>query len=225
MHILPLIGILILSLVTRSALGQEEISSSGTTQKVVYSLYAGLNYSHLRLQSSPYYLSESDELGEVSVINKPGISGGIYLLFPRSNIRASVEATVMPSVLRYETGGPVNETRWIYPFTFEVPVVWISPPFLGSQKERKLNPSLIAGGRMVIPVSSFIAGFPAQTPVSLNADGGIRFPVEINKSSVSIELIYSLGLMSIIDQHTDDFRNKSIQFLARDFIGLRLYFD
>jgi len=201
---------------------QADSTSGKVASAKNFGIYGGASYSMLRLKSSPYFLNESESLGNVSVANSVGISGGIFLLFPSVQLRAAAEFNLMPCELIYETGKPNQEERMIYPLTVEIPISYLPPAII---KGKRSDLGLVFGGRFVFPITIVGDDIPVVSSFNFNIDGGIRIPLRLTKSDASFELIYSYGVLNLIDKDEENFRNKSVQTLGRDYIGLRLYFN
>jgi hypothetical protein len=184
-------------------------------------LYGGLNWSNIRMQSSPFLL-EDGGTGEVTVRNMPGVSGGIFIAFPKAGMRAGVELTLMPSELVYDRGTPNDVESQIHPLTAEIPVSWLSPVLLNSSR---LKPKVMVGARLVAPITPFSSEQPELLPVYANLEGGVRLKVGTKSTTGGVEFFYSLGVFNLLKEGSEDYRTHALQSLYRDFAGMRFYFN
>jgi hypothetical protein len=187
-----------------------------------FGIFAGMSYSHLALRSSPFLLDDREGQGDVSVINSPGFSGGLFFLIPSAGMRVAVEVNMTPAEIAFDFRRPNKEESWIYPLTVEIPVHYITPALFGKSK---WSPGMLAGIRIVTPIPVISSPYPELQPVTLNLDGGIRLPLQFAKSDASLELMYSFGLFNLHNPETDHLKNQSISSIRRDFVGLRCYFN
>ncbi|MFN8863491.1 MAG: hypothetical protein ACK500_01975 [Flavobacteriales bacterium] len=184
-------------------------------------LCGGLNWSNIRMQSSPFLL-EGGGTGDVTVRNVAGVSGGIFVAFPKAGLRTGVELTLMPSELVYRRGTPNDTESEIHPLTAEIPLSWLTPVLLNSSR---LKPKLMAGTRLVIPITPFSSESPELLPVYVNVEGGIHLKVGTKSTTGGVEFFYSLGVINLIREGSEDYRTHAVQSLYRDFAGLRFYFN
>lgn len=184
-------------------------------------LYGGLNWSNIRMQSSPFLL-ERGGTGDVTVRNMAGVSGGIFVAFPKVGLRAGVELTLMPSKLVYTRGTPNDVESEIHPLTAELPVSWLTPVLLNSSR---LKPKLMAGARLVIPITPFSSEHPELLPVYANVECGVHLKVGAKSTTGGVEFFYSLGVINLVREGSEDYRTHAVQSLYRDFAGLRFYFN
>jgi hypothetical protein len=194
---------------------------------VLIGIQWGLQYSQLKLESSPYFIEGGNGgIGKVSSRDMPGIAAGLHVQFTKLRLRAAVEASIMPSEIAYETGkGNMHEEHWVYPVTVELPITYFSPRLHGEKSSKKFNPGLFGGVRFIAPISTFHDDYPAQTPFNMNLDAGVRIPLNFEGFSSSIELFYSFGMFNTIESDTEDYRNHTIQGLRKDFAGVRMYIN
>jgi hypothetical protein len=184
-------------------------------------LYGGLNWSNIRMQSSPFLL-EGGGAGDVAVRNMAGVSGGIFVAFPKARMRAGVELTLMPSELVYKRGTPNDVESEIHPLTAEIPVSWLTPVLLNSSR---LKPKLMAGARLVVPITPFSSEQPELLPVYANVEGGIHLKVGTKSTTGGVEFFYSLCVFNLVKEGSEDYRTHAVQSLYRDFAGMRFYFN
>lgn len=214
--------VLVITLIAAGLCSSASVSDS--TKKASaknFGFHFGLNYSNLRLKSSPYFLNHTSELGKVSVLNGAGVCGGFFLKFKNIPLRVALDINVLPSQLEYDNKSRNKEERFIYPLTVELPLSYTFDP----GKDNPKIPNIIAGPRAVFPIPMFDDLNPVLQPFNINIDLGIGYPFKLPSNDMSVELIYSFGLLNLIDKEADGYQNVSVQSLYRDVIMLRCYFN
>ncbi|MCC6600981.1 MAG: hypothetical protein IT223_09955 [Crocinitomicaceae bacterium] len=186
-----------------------------------FGVFFGFSRSNLRIHSSAYLLNDSSGYGSVSVKNKFGVAGGIFIKTKKVPLRFAAEMSLSASQLVYNNQVTNKEEHMVFPVAVEIP---ISYTFTLSKKKHKI-PLLNVGLRGVFPLSIFDDPQPVLGNYCINGDLGIAYPLKLKNSDLSVELSYSMGLLNIMDRHTDSYQNNSVQSLYRDFILLRLYFN
>lgn len=216
------IAILLLLIQAFPALSQDTPEPEKEKPARNFGLYGGFSYSNLRLTSSAFLLPDKPGTGSVRALNSPAFAGGVFLVFPQSRLRAGVEFNMMPTELEYDMGNANKEESWIYPLTVELP---LHSFVTGLFSESRLRPELIIGGRIVFPIPLLNSVYPELRTTSLNLETGIRIPVKYAKTTGSVELLYSAGILNLLKPVTDNVKNHSVESLYRDFIGIRGYFN
>ncbi|MFM9984790.1 MAG: hypothetical protein ACKVOK_06120 [Flavobacteriales bacterium] len=213
---------------------RDTTSKDTTKSRVAYAskfgLNFGFNYSFLRLESNPYFLEDGNGFGEATAVNSPGMNAGMFWHEPlkeKTSIRFGIEASIMFNMIEYETGRLNKDRSQVFPLTIELPVSFIfGRHFRYDVEAKSLRKSgVMAGLRPVFPVPAFNSSQPVLKSFNLNIDVGVSKPVALKKSIMRTELFFSYGLLNMIGKDETDYKTKSIEYLGRSFVGLRMYFN
>ena len=192
-------------------------------------LYAGMNYSIITLESKPYFI-DSTRVGYSHAKNAAGASAGLaYYIKLGKNfmLRPGVEGNFTQSRIEYDTKVTHKESSGVFPLTVETPVALIFSRNVsgGFSADRRIWPEVQLAVRPVFPMKFFNSTRPAMETFNFNIDIGVGYPIQLKNAIMRTELIFSYGLLNIIGTDETDVKTSSISYLGRSFAGLRLYFN
>lgn len=186
-----------------------------------FGLSMGVVYGILRANTTAQFIPNTDRIVKTSVQNKVGISGAIFYEYkiPRWSIRPAVEANVVFASMKYDVQKFNDEEGYIFPVALDVPIDIMYHP-------RKKNfPSLMLGARPIFAFEQFNSLRPSTKTFSFNVDAGFSFLLPAGNNEMRVELMYSLGLLDLLNKEEGDTYSIGIDHIYRDVLGLKLYFN
>ncbi|MFN0032565.1 MAG: hypothetical protein ACKVOR_10435, partial [Flavobacteriales bacterium] len=182
------------------------------------------------IQANPYFISQGSQLRTAEVANKVGASIGLFVYQPvreKLSMRFAVEAHLANTHVLYDTGKSFLEKSYIYPVCIELPIALV---FGRHYRYDLIAPDFnkfgfIAAIRPVIPLGLFHNSQPLLSSFNVNLDAGITRGIPMKKGIMRADLIFSYGLFNLIGEGTENFKTNSIEYLGRNFVGLRAYFN
>lgn len=186
-----------------------------------FGLSMGVVYGILRANTTAQFIPNSDRVIKTSVENKIGISGAVFYEYkvPRWSFRPAVEANVIFSNMRYDLEKFNDEEGYIFPVAVDLPLDIMYHP------RKKNAPSLMVGARPIFAFDQFNSFHPSTKTFAFNVDAGISYLLPAGNNEMRIELMYSFGLIDVLNKKEGDIYSMGIDHIYRDVLGLKLYFN
>jgi hypothetical protein len=195
-----------------------------------FGLSFGASYSVLQLDASPYFSEANSSLYKAQINNNMGANIGVFIYQPlkeKMSLRFAADAHFLNAQIIYDTGNPNKEESPVFPLCIETPISIVYGRHFRYDVEATslFRTGFIAGLRPVLPLKLFNNTQPILKSFNLNLDLGISQPKALKSSILRSELIFSFGLLNLIGKDTTSYKTNSINYLGRNFVAFKMYFN